>query len=198
MIFPKCLEGRHILDLSRLRTRQAQTADEVQNRKGDAEPASPDLPPPNSLLSNQYKFPGMSIEQGLYYIQTLDNPDHFVGTGPVPPIYPPYPAPLRSLREGFKDVFEVIPKGGDKYQLTHKALRLHVGCDNDMNIVKLLPQESKPMTWAIDRGNGEGSFRIKLPDSDKYWTIPNDDDWIRLEGANGSPQQEFRFLRLDA
>ncbi|KAG9088417.1 hypothetical protein FRC07_012588 [Ceratobasidium sp. 392] len=138
----------------------------------------------------------MSIKPGRYFIQSVADSSHFVGTGPVPPIYPPFPAPLRSVGGFIRDVFEVKSDGGDKYTL--KTHDLWVGFDEDNN-VRLVQAGGKSVTWAVDRANGPGLFRFKLPDSDKYWTASNDDDYapIRLEGANGSPLQEWRFVPYD-
>ncbi|KAG9074134.1 hypothetical protein FRC06_010912, partial [Ceratobasidium sp. 370] len=91
----------------------------------------------------------MSIAPGRYCIQSCATSDHFVGTGPVPPVYPPFPAPLRSVRDFMKDVFDVMPMGDGTYRV--KTHELWVGYDEDNN-VKLIYQ--KPVAWEAKPCNG--------------------------------------------
>ncbi|CAE6468055.1 unnamed protein product [Rhizoctonia solani] len=136
----------------------------------------------------------MPIDEGQYYIQSFDNDQKFVGTGPLPPVHPLPPAPLRTITDSLKDVFELKPLGGDNYILTHKIHHIDIGYDQNHN-VSLLPLGDSTVVWAINRGNGEGRFRIKLTDSDKYWTATDDDSYapIELHGSNGSSAQEWKF-----
>ncbi|QRW10322.1 hypothetical protein RhiLY_09321 [Ceratobasidium sp. AG-Ba] len=135
----------------------------------------------------------MSIRPGHYFIQSVADEAHFVGTGPVPPVYPPFPAPLRSVREFIKDVFQVKDAGGDKYTLqTHD---LWVGYDQDNN-VRLMPYGAKPVEWSVNPASEPGTFVFKIPNTDKCWTVLGQDDFapIRLEGQNGQPGQQWRLV----
>ncbi|CAE6487712.1 unnamed protein product [Rhizoctonia solani] len=89
----------------------------------------------------------MSINEGLNFIQCANDEGNFVGTGPVPRIWPPYPSPLRHLTENWKDRFDVKSLGGDKYTLKVKSLDLYVGYDNDL--VKLIPRVTHPKPGAL-------------------------------------------------
>ncbi|KDN38345.1 hypothetical protein RSAG8_09549, partial [Rhizoctonia solani AG-8 WAC10335] len=82
----------------------------------------------------------MTIEPGKYLNRSIDQSDHFVGTGPVPPVYPPFPSVLRAVKGLMKDAFEVTSKGTDKYGL--KTHDLHAGYENDN--VRLIPEGRAP------------------------------------------------------
>ncbi|CAE6336515.1 unnamed protein product [Rhizoctonia solani] len=133
----------------------------------------------------------MSIEQGKYFIKSLGSESLWAGVGPVPPVYPPYPSPLRGVVDQIRDPITVTPVGGDNYTL--KIGRTAIGY-NEEGIVRLVPYGDQDVKWAIDRGNGEGQFRIKIPNSDKYWTHSGEAfEPIRLEGANGKKTQLWKF-----
>ncbi|KAF8684021.1 hypothetical protein RHS04_01594 [Rhizoctonia solani] len=138
----------------------------------------------------------MSLEPGRYFIQSLKNSSYFAGTGPVPPVWPPYPAPLR-LVEGFiKDIFEVKSDGDNKY--TMRVRSLWVGHDGDAN-VKLVGQGGNPVTWSVESTNGEGQFRIKVPNSNKAWTVSSEGYYtpIQLEEENGTALQEWKIYPIE-
>ncbi|KDN38343.1 hypothetical protein RSAG8_09547, partial [Rhizoctonia solani AG-8 WAC10335] len=138
----------------------------------------------------------MSINEGLNFIQCANDEGDFVGTGPVPRIWPPYPSPLRHLTENWKDRFDVKSLGGDKYTLKLKPLDLYVGYDNDL--VKLIPMGGPPQTWCIE-ATGDGIYTLKHPDSDQRWTAVDDEDrgpLIKLQKKNDAPSQAWRLLFL--
>ncbi|CAE6474732.1 unnamed protein product [Rhizoctonia solani] len=134
----------------------------------------------------------MAIREGRYFIQSADDKGDFVGTGPVPRVWPPFPSPLKHLPENWKDVFE-IKSLGDKYTITHKTLGLHVGYDDD-NLVRLIRMGGVPQPWCIEK-TGHGAYCIKHPDSNKCWTTTQEDygPMIKLEGESGAPSQGWRL-----
>ncbi|QRV81573.1 hypothetical protein RhiJN_09588 [Ceratobasidium sp. AG-Ba] len=100
----------------------------------------------------------MSIQAGVYSFRSLLDPSIFVGTGPVPPVYPPYPAPLRSIEAAYKDPIDIQPTTGGHYVLkAHSQFIGYNGTD-----VKLLPLGGPAVEWAIIQGNGPDVFRQVL------------------------------------
>ncbi|CAE6474743.1 unnamed protein product [Rhizoctonia solani] len=133
----------------------------------------------------------MSLSEGVYLIRSLGSDNSFVGVGPIPLIYPPPPAPLRCTPATMRDPIGLKPADG-KYILEHKGIRYAIGSDEEGR-VKLISGGGGGIKWTIDR-SGEGSFRIKDPDSDRYWTAPK---IITLQGENGGPKQEWEFENAD-
>ncbi|CAE6426257.1 unnamed protein product [Rhizoctonia solani] len=133
------------------------------------------------------------VPGGKYFLLNFGS-NSYAGVGPVPPIYPPYPSPLRPIGHTLKEPFSLEPKQGNKYVITHKLLRLSVGYD-DEGIVRLTRQGGKEIQWVILDGYGPGRYRLKATDSERYWTMSREDgrDVIKLEGENVDSSQEWRF-----
>ncbi|QRV96032.1 hypothetical protein RhiJN_24050 [Ceratobasidium sp. AG-Ba] len=107
----------------------------------------------------------MSIQAGTYSLRSVLDPTIFVGTGAVPAIYPPYPAPLRSIEAAYKDAINIQPTTGGYYVLkAHGQFIGYNGTD-----VKLLPLGGTAVEWAIVEVNGTDVYRLELPNQGKWW-----------------------------
>ncbi|KAF8712225.1 hypothetical protein RHS03_01202, partial [Rhizoctonia solani] len=134
----------------------------------------------------------ISIPPGKYYLVNVAS-GSYAGVGPVPPIYPPFPSPLKAVGHVIKEPFTLEPKGEGKYIITHKALRLPVVYD-DEGIVRLARQGQKATEWVIVRGYRPDRYRIKTDKDDLYWTV-GEQNWdpIKVEDENNDSSQEWRF-----
>ncbi|KAF8684020.1 hypothetical protein RHS04_01595 [Rhizoctonia solani] len=133
------------------------------------------------------------IPAGKYYLVNVAS-GSYAGVGPIPPIYPPFPSPLKAVGHVIKEPFTLEPKGEGKYIITHKALRLPVVYD-DEGIVRLARQgQEKGTEWVIVRGYRPDRYRIKTDKDDLYWTV-GEQNWdpIKVEAENNDSSQEWRF-----
>ncbi|CAE6514412.1 unnamed protein product [Rhizoctonia solani] len=113
-------------------------------------------------------------------------------------MFPPSSMPLKILGQ-ITERFTVKPLEGGMFELTAQRGSYGVGYGpEDVVYVKPMQGGNKPEYWSVEPANDQGCYRIKLPDKDKYWTNYVDDlPQLRLEAANGSPNQEWRFVRVD-
>ncbi|KAG9082266.1 hypothetical protein FS749_006986 [Ceratobasidium sp. UAMH 11750] len=134
----------------------------------------------------------MSIDQGKYLIRgNTDSDRNFVGTGPVPPIYPPPDSPLRGVPAGMKDLFTVRRSGDSTYTLNIRDRVVGYYRDNDMVMVK----NGEPQDWAIEPAGGD-RYYICVPDADLCWTLSDDEFAITLKPRDGRDNQLWTFIRL--
>jgi hypothetical protein len=139
-----------------------------------------------------------AIESGLYLIQDV-NSGLFLGSEPVPLVYPPMDAPIRLFpgHHHFVKRWNVKETGDG-------ALIIFAGrsSPDDYKIVSkdnhvVVSAQKAPEAWAVESA-GEDTVQIKLPYQDKVFTTNFDEySQIALEPAQGLPNQRYKFIRLD-
>ncbi|KAF8595831.1 hypothetical protein BDV93DRAFT_573649 [Ceratobasidium sp. AG-I] len=138
----------------------------------------------------------MSIPKGSYYIISAKNRSNYAGTGPLPPTDSPIPAPLKGVESTLRDLFQIEISTDRTY--TIKTHDLYIGLIEDYHLISLLPKGKPFPKWSIESGSGPGRYRLKIVDSDQYWTFSGQNNaFIEFKGLNGEPDQEWHFSSPD-
>ncbi|CAE6502327.1 unnamed protein product [Rhizoctonia solani] len=130
----------------------------------------------------------MTVPSGVYIIRPVAKPDQAVLIGPVPLIWPPPPAPLLTV-PGRRTEFTLTQVGGDS-TISANSNHTVVEAREAKTVVGIEgSQGAKKQTWTLE-ADGPGIFRIKDPESGKYWE-DSEIDWdsISLQGKGPSRQQ---------
>ncbi|GJJ73088.1 hypothetical protein EMPS_05446 [Entomortierella parvispora] len=141
------------------------------------------------------------IEPGTYLIQTID--DKYLSIGPVPPVIPPLDIPARLSARPRDHLWEVRPADDGGYTIREVQRRRRgeptnvYGLNRNEDEAVILSARKAPQSWAVDSA-GEGLFTIGVVNQDSLATV-NEDEYppIILQPANGSPDQRWRFVRVD-
>ncbi|KAF9163760.1 hypothetical protein BGX21_001514 [Mortierella sp. AD011] len=141
-----------------------------------------------------------SLESGVYKIYDSYRENSFA-IGPVPIVYPPLDVPLRLLPAGSPMVnrWHVTRTSGDRYTI--------IEGDGRSDNYKIIPMGDNvfvsatgpPREWSITEA-GDGQFVIQIPNQDSIVTAHEGEDVfppLALEPANGSPNQKWKFVRID-
>ncbi|GJJ73086.1 hypothetical protein EMPS_05444 [Entomortierella parvispora] len=137
------------------------------------------------------------IEPGLYIIETLD--DRFLSIGPVPPIYPPVDVPVRlSNSPPLEEIWDVRPVDDGGYTIRQRGdSKMTYGLNQDQGKAVIVSARKAPQSWAVNNA-GDGLFTIGVVNQDSLVTVNREEfPPVVLRPANGSPDQHWRFVRVD-
>ncbi|KAG8737329.1 hypothetical protein FRC10_008306 [Ceratobasidium sp. 414] len=142
----------------------------------------------------------MGLREGLYKVSTTTR------SGTVFVALPPGPAfdgaPVLAAPEPWMTVINVVPMDGDEYCFRlwyHSGLNVGYNEYNPEPGARLIVTNNPDQTWAVDQGKDNGSYRVHVPNQDRYWTVPSgprDPIPIMMLPLQGMPTQEWKFELL--
>ncbi|EUC58408.1 hypothetical protein RSOL_250720, partial [Rhizoctonia solani AG-3 Rhs1AP] len=119
------------------------------------------------------------------------------GIGPVPLMFPPPPVPLRILPTHIMEPFTLKPQDGNTYQLTAQRESWSVVPRDENVFLHARDLPGPTHSWSV-QPSGSGNYRVQVPNNDQVWTFFRDDmPQVQLKPANGSQEQNWKFVRIE-
>ncbi|CAE6345086.1 unnamed protein product [Rhizoctonia solani] len=134
----------------------------------------------------------MSLYPGPYGFRNVISSDLWVGVHPSPPDIS-FPIPLRGVLTQEKLQLERAEEEG-RYRFVFYDRYVGYVKDSKNPIQLVSKSESNETEWIIEPGPHGGTWFIRLPDTDQYWTLPPNSEpntILQLKELSGDKEHQL-------